>query len=92
MPEGHVIHRLAEELDHAFAGRTVAVSSPQGRFAASTAIPREETIALGKEEFQCSGGSEKDFTGSTVTINCRNSVFACGGGQAALALILDGAI
>jgi formamidopyrimidine-DNA glycosylase len=33
MPEGHVIHRLAEELDLAFAGRTVAVSSPQGRFA-----------------------------------------------------------
>ena len=38
MPEGHVIHRLAEELDHAFAGRTVAVSSPQGRFAASATL------------------------------------------------------
>jgi endonuclease-8 len=33
MPEGHVIHRLAEELEHAFAGREVRVSSPQGRFA-----------------------------------------------------------
>jgi formamidopyrimidine-DNA glycosylase len=33
MPEGHVIHRLAEELDRAFAGRSVTVTSPQGRFA-----------------------------------------------------------
>ena len=34
MPEGHVIHRLAAEVEAAFAGRVVAVSSPQGRFAA----------------------------------------------------------
>jgi endonuclease-8 len=38
MPEGHVIHRLAAELDHAFAGRTVALSSPQGRFAGAAAL------------------------------------------------------
>lgn len=38
MPEGHVIHRLAAELDHAFAGRNVAVSSPQGRFAEASAL------------------------------------------------------
>ena len=38
MPEGHVIHRLAAELDHAFAGRTVRVSSPQGRFAEASAL------------------------------------------------------
>ncbi len=38
MPEGHVIHRLAAELDHAFAGRTVSVSSPQGRFAEAAAL------------------------------------------------------
>ncbi|MCC6495823.1 MAG: Fpg/Nei family DNA glycosylase, partial [Propionibacteriaceae bacterium] len=38
MPEGHVIHRLAAELDHAFAGRTVTVTSPQGRFAHSAAL------------------------------------------------------
>jgi endonuclease-8 len=38
MPEGHVIHRLAAELDHAFAGRTVTVSSPQGRFAEASAL------------------------------------------------------
>ncbi len=38
MPEGHVIHRLAAELDHAFAGRTVSVTSPQGRFAEASAL------------------------------------------------------
>ncbi len=32
MPEGHTIHRLAAELNRRFAGRTVGVSSPQGRF------------------------------------------------------------
>ncbi len=32
MPEGHTIHRLARDLSRAFAGRPVAVSSPQGRF------------------------------------------------------------
>jgi formamidopyrimidine-DNA glycosylase len=38
VPEGHTIHRLA--LDHAglFAGRPVAVSSPQGRFDAGAAL------------------------------------------------------
>ena len=34
MPEGHTLRRLADELNGAFAGRTVRVSSPQGRFAA----------------------------------------------------------
>lgn len=33
MPEGHVIHRLARELNAQFAGAPVNVSSPQGRFA-----------------------------------------------------------
>lgn len=37
MPEGHTLHRLAEDLNAAFAGRRPAVSSPQGRFAASAA-------------------------------------------------------
>jgi formamidopyrimidine-DNA glycosylase len=32
MPEGHTLHRLARDLDDAFAGRTVAATSPQGRF------------------------------------------------------------
>lgn len=34
MPEGHVIHRLARNINEAFAGQQVAVSSPQGRFSA----------------------------------------------------------
>lgn len=33
MPEGHLIHRLAEDHFRELAGQTVAVSSPQGRFA-----------------------------------------------------------
>lgn len=33
MPEGHVIHRIATTLDDLFAGRRLAASSPQGRFA-----------------------------------------------------------
>lgn len=37
MPEGHVIHRLARELNAAFGGREVAVSSPQGRFSVEAA-------------------------------------------------------
>lgn len=34
MPEGHTLFRLARDLDAAFGGRPVRVSSPQGRFAA----------------------------------------------------------
>jgi endonuclease-8 len=38
VPEGHTLLRLARELDAAFAGRPVRVSSPQGRFAADAAV------------------------------------------------------
>ena len=38
MPEGHTLHRLAAALRDRFAGRQVAVSSPQGRFAESAAL------------------------------------------------------
>lgn len=34
MPEGHTVHRLARTFDELFAGSPVAVTSPQGRFAA----------------------------------------------------------
>jgi endonuclease-8 len=37
MPEGHTLRRLADDLTAAFAGRTVRVTSPQGRFAADAA-------------------------------------------------------
>jgi len=38
MPEGHTLFRLAAELTSTFAGHRVAVSSPQGRFAADAAV------------------------------------------------------
>jgi endonuclease VIII len=38
MPEGHTLHRLADEIRDRFAGRQVAVSSPQGRFADAAAL------------------------------------------------------
>lgn len=37
MPEGHSIHRLARQFTSVFAGQALAVSSPQGRFAAGAA-------------------------------------------------------
>jgi endonuclease-8 len=55
MPEGHVIHRLALEYAHAFTGRRVAASSPQGRFAESAALVNgqipDRTEAHGKHLF-----------------------------------------
>ncbi|WP_328913562.1 MULTISPECIES: Fpg/Nei family DNA glycosylase [unclassified Streptomyces] len=38
MPEGHTIHRLAEDCLDRFAGRPVRVSSPQGKFSDSAAL------------------------------------------------------
>ncbi|MFB9621008.1 Fpg/Nei family DNA glycosylase [Brooklawnia cerclae] len=38
MPEGHVIHRLATGMTTRFAGRSVRVASPQGRFADAAAL------------------------------------------------------
>jgi endonuclease VIII len=38
VPEGHSVHRLARGLQRAFAGHSVAVSSPQGRFASDAAL------------------------------------------------------
>jgi DNA-formamidopyrimidine glycosylase len=38
MPEGHTLHRLARDLETAFGGRRVSVSSPQGRFAESAVL------------------------------------------------------
>lgn len=37
MPEGHTLHRLAADLNEAFAGRPTRSSSPQGRFSAEAA-------------------------------------------------------
>lgn len=38
MPEGHTLHRIAQDLHAAFAGEVVAVTSPQGKFAAGAAL------------------------------------------------------
>ena len=38
MPEGHSVHRLARQFGDVFAGERLAVSSPQGRFAAGAAL------------------------------------------------------
>jgi endonuclease-8 len=55
MPEGHTLHRLADLHRSRFAGHPVAVSSPQGRFAASAALldgrVLEQTEAHGKHLF-----------------------------------------
>ncbi len=52
MPEGHTIHRLAARYRSFFAGRAVAVESPQGRFAAGAAVldglVLNDTEAVGK--------------------------------------------
>jgi endonuclease-8 len=44
MPEGHTLRRLANDLDAAFAGHRMRVSSPQGRFAADAAVLDGETL------------------------------------------------
>lgn len=44
MPEGHTLFRLARDLDAAFVGRPVRVSSPQGRFAAEAAELTGQTL------------------------------------------------
>lgn len=38
MPEGHTIHRLAQDLNERFAAEPVRVASPQGRFTESAAL------------------------------------------------------
>ena len=48
MPEGHVTHRLARLLTAEFGGRTVRVSSPQGRFADAAAL-LDRTVLTGAE-------------------------------------------
>src|SRR5919106_3719276 len=55
MPEGHTLHRLADLHRRRYAGHPVAVSSPQGPFAASAALVDgrvlERTEAHGKHLF-----------------------------------------
>jgi endonuclease-8 len=55
MPEGHSVHRIARQFARNFVGHRVAVSSPQGRFAAGAATLDGATMtratAVGKQMF-----------------------------------------
>jgi endonuclease-8 len=55
MPEGHSVHRIARQFARNFVGKRVAVSSPQGRFAAGAAELDGRRIrgarAVGKQLF-----------------------------------------
>jgi endonuclease VIII len=55
MPEGHTLHRLADEITATFAGRVVRAGSPQGRFADSAALVDRQLLvgaeAWGKHLF-----------------------------------------
>lgn len=55
MPEGHSVHRITRQFARNFVGRTVALSSPQGRFAAGAAMLDGQVMtdarAVGKQMF-----------------------------------------
>ena len=55
MPEGHTVHRIARQLTQDLVGRRLAVSSPQGRFAAGAARIDGQVLvaadAVGKQLF-----------------------------------------
>ncbi|MBO3083084.1 Fpg/Nei family DNA glycosylase [Cellulomonas fengjieae] len=55
MPEGHTVHRIARQLGLDLVGRRLAVSSPQGRFAAGAARLDGQVLvsveAVGKQLF-----------------------------------------
>jgi endonuclease-8/formamidopyrimidine-DNA glycosylase len=44
VPEGHSVRRLAHQFADVFGGETLAVSSPQGRFAAGAALLNDQTM------------------------------------------------
>ncbi len=50
MPEGHTLLRLARDLDAAFTGRAVRVSSPQGRFA-DAAQRLDESVVVAADSY-----------------------------------------
>ncbi|MBA8815954.1 formamidopyrimidine-DNA glycosylase [Microbacterium halimionae] len=55
MPEGHSVHRIARQFARNFQGRTVAASSPQGRFSEGASLLSGRTLlgarAVGKQMF-----------------------------------------
>ncbi len=57
MPEGHTLRRLATSLREAFAGRTVRVSSPQGRFAEAALLDGTRLLGADSPASTCSSSS-----------------------------------
>lgn len=54
MPEGHTVHRIADEFNRLFAGKPVTVDSPQGRFTDARLVSGrnlDEATAVGKQMF-----------------------------------------
>ena len=55
MPEGHTVHRTANEFNNLFAGKPLGVISPQGRFSESAKLIDGRTLiaanAIGKQMF-----------------------------------------
>jgi endonuclease-8 len=52
MPEGHTVHRTAKHFSKLFMGKTVEISSPQGRFTDSKLVSGQELVtseAFGKQ-------------------------------------------
>jgi endonuclease-8 len=75
VPEGHTVHRLARTLRTLFAGQRLAVSSPQGRFAAGAALLDgaifEDAEAWGKQlfcSFSTSTTSSTELSGGGVGV------------------------
>ncbi len=71
MPEGHTLHRLARLHQRRFAGETVTVSSPQGRFADAAILDGQvfrRASAWGKHLFHHYGGTNA-ATGPIVHVH-----------------------
>lgn len=55
MPEGHTVHRMADNFNRLFAGEHLEVESPQGRFESSARLVSGHTLvkasAIGKQMF-----------------------------------------
>ena len=55
MPEGHTVHRIANSFNELFAGKSLTIDSPQGRFTASAKLISGQKLiqarAIGKQMF-----------------------------------------
>lgn len=75
MPEGHTVHRLARTFSSVFAGATVAVSSPQGRFAAGAALLDGLVLhtaeAVGKQMFLGFGPADHESSATALADDLR---------------------